>query len=89
MHSVSAKIHCHNCENDFYVYWVGLTHDQLKGCPHCGSRIDETMRNSIVGAIGAVYDTNYHFKKYHEEGDEDLFSIDVLTTIIPDEKFKA
>ncbi|WP_034438075.1 hypothetical protein [Clostridium ihumii] len=86
--SVQAKIHCINCDNDYYVYERNLSRNQIMNCPHCDCVMDETMWHSICDAIGSVMDINYHFLKYHNERNEDLFQVSIENCYVPLNKFK-
>lgn len=86
--STQAKIHCFNCNCDYYVYWDGINRDKIINCPHCDAKIDKHMWNSIIDAMGTVHDVNYHFRKYNSERNEDLFEISVENYRVPNNKFR-
>lgn len=86
--STQAKIHCFNCNADYYIYWDGISKDKIIDCPHCDATIDEHMWEQIVNAMGSVHDVNYHFAKYHGERNEDFFQISIENYYVPSEKFK-
>ena len=86
--STQCKIHCYNCDNDYYVYSRGLRRDNIMDCPHCDAKMDDTMRGMIVDAILSVDEANRHFIKYHEERHEDLFGISIENINVPIEKFR-
>ncbi|KIN81951.1 hypothetical protein [Clostridium botulinum] len=86
--STQAKIHCMNCDCDYYIYWNKISKDQIISCPHCDSEIDQTMWDMIIHAMGALHDVNYHFLKYHNERNEDLFQVSIEEYYVPLNKFK-
>jgi hypothetical protein len=86
--STQAKIHCFNCDCNYYVYWSGISRDKIISCPHCDAEIDSKMWNMIVNALGTLNDVNYHFRKYNQERNEDLFEVSVENYHVPFEKFK-
>lgn len=86
--STSAKIHCHNCGNHYYVYSDRVTKDQIIDCPNCDAKIEQKMWDLIVHAMLTLKDVNYHFRKYHEERGEDLFHVELEHKHVPLEKFK-
>ena len=86
--SVQCKIHCCNCENDYYVYWPHMSKENIVNCPHCDAKMDSKMWANIIDAVGNVWDVNYHFRKYNSERDEDQFYISVENVEVPQEKFR-
>lgn len=86
--STQAKIHCFNCDSTYYVYWDGINRDKIISCPHCDAEIDKKMWKKIVNAMGTVNDLNYHFRKYHDERNEDLFEVSIENVHVPKEKFR-
>lgn len=86
--STQAKIHCHNCGNDYYVYWSEMNKQHIVNCPHCDAKMDAKMWEHIIDAMGTVNDLNYHFRKYHEERSEDLFSVSIESIDVPDKAFR-
>ncbi|MGX4600286.1 hypothetical protein [Faecalimicrobium sp. JNUCC 81] len=86
--STQAKIHCFNCNCNYYVYWSGISRDKIISCPHCDAEIDDKMWNMIINALGTVNDVNYHFRKYHDERSEDLFEVSIENYHVPFEKFR-
>lgn len=87
--ATQAKIHCFNCDHDYFVYWFGISRDKIINCPHCDATMDSTMWNQIVDSLGTVHDTNYHFMKYHHERNEDLFEVSIENVHVPIEKFRS
>ena len=85
MSSFQAKIHCHKCNHDYYVYRSNLQHNVPVNCPNCDSKIDDMMWNMLVDAALTVDEVNYHFRKYHSERNEDLFCLSVECTNSPTE----
>jgi hypothetical protein len=86
--STQAKIHCFNCDCTYYAYWDGIDKNKIINCPHCDATMDETMWNSLINAMGAVHDLNYHFVKYNSERNEDLFEVNIENFHVPSEKFR-
>ncbi|POZ56205.1 hypothetical protein LYSIN_00988 [Lysinibacillus sphaericus] len=82
-----ADITCKNCENTFQVFWNDFSKQLPLGCPYCDRTIDETMTEMIKNALGTAWEVNYHFRKYHEERDEALFTVDIKDVFVPIDKF--
>lgn len=47
------------------------------------------MWEKIVDAMSTVHDVNYHFRRYHDERQEDLFGVSVENVHVPNENFRC
>lgn len=74
--STRCKIHCCKCGNDFYIYRNTMLLEQLQ-CPHCLTKMDETMSHSVQSAINTVDEINRDFIKYHDDRNDPQFVISV------------
>lgn len=87
--STAANILCKNCDNRFIVYFSSINSgDRQFKCPHCLVEMDEKMSKDVIHALATVHDLNYHFKKYHSEHQEPLFSVSIEETYVPANKFR-
>lgn len=82
-----ADITCKNCDNTFPVFWNNFTKQLPLSCPYCDKKIDEKMTEMIKHALGTTWEVNYHFRKYHGERNEPLFTVDIKDVFVPIEKF--
>ncbi|KHD86342.1 hypothetical protein NG54_03205 [Heyndrickxia ginsengihumi] len=82
-----ADITCKNCENTFHVFWNNFEKQLPLECPYCSKEIDETMTEMIKNALGTTWEANYHFRKYHQERNEPLFTVNIVDVFVPIDKF--
>lgn len=80
-----CKIHCYQCDNDYYVYKASAQKDNVANCPHCGAIMNKTMWEMVISAIYVVDEVNCTFRKYHSDRGENLFSINVENILIPND----
>lgn len=83
-----ADITCNNCSNTFQVFWHNFEKQLPLDCPYCDRIIDKKMTEMIKHALGSLNEVNYHFRKYHSERTEDLFSVDIKNFDVPISKFR-
>lgn len=86
--STQCRIHCFNCDKDYYVYERGIDFKQIVDCPHCDAKMDSIMWKKVVEAILTTSEANTHFVKYHSERGEDLFGISVENVHVPSDNFR-
>jgi DNA-directed RNA polymerase subunit RPC12/RpoP len=81
-----ADLKCENCGHTFQVFWNRFEKQLPLECPYCSKEIDETMTEMIKNALGSVWEVNYHFRKYHGERNEPLFTVSVTDVFVPADK---
>lgn len=86
--STQAKIHCHNCGCNYYVYWSGLNRNKIINCPHCFAKIDKTMWDNLINAMSAVENLNSDFIKYNADRNENLFDVSIENVYVPADKLQ-
>lgn len=86
--STQCKIHCHNCNNNYYVYSRSVQRNIIANCPYCNARMDYTIWNMLIDTIFSIDDINNRFQKHHSEQGEDLFSVSIKSIDVPPEKIK-
>lgn len=87
--SLQCTIHCYNCNNDYHLYSRQIQHDKPVDCPHCFTKIDETVWNDLVNAVLSLDEVNYHFRKYHAERHEPLFDVSMKNIHVTEDKINV
>lgn len=70
-----ASLTCGGCENEFPI--STMSKPKSVTCPFCSRNMAEDMINEFFNAIQYVAEVNGNFIKYHDEYDNNLFSLSV------------
>ncbi len=71
----TAFLNCGQCLNKFPIN-LSMKPDSIM-CPFCQSTMTNDMIQEVYNAALTVADLNYHFKKYADERNEQLFSLSI------------
>ena len=77
MNTSVVRIHCFTCNKEYLLNSEDISTNDIHNCPHCNAKIDKQMWDMIIHAMNTINDVNGHFKKYHNERQENLFSISI------------
>lgn len=72
----TAKLLCCQCDNKFPLN-LNVKPESIT-CPYCQVKMAEDMIEKVYQAALTVSDLNYHFKKYNNERNEELFQLEVI-----------
>ena len=79
--SVTIKVKCFSCNNDFHFYFLSRKEGDKIKCPLCYAEVDEQFQKQIFLVAGAFADTNSDFYMHSTELNLPLFQFDLTSRI--------
>ena len=76
------KIHCHNCNGTFELYWDDIENKENVRCSHCLATMDKRQWDKLVNAYFTIEEVNKGLRNRYEMHEEPLFQAEYKTHYI-------
>lgn len=70
------EIHCHNCNNTFFMYAHEIEGREKVRCPFCQARMNDKQWEKLVNAFFVIEEVNKGLRTRHEEYGEPLLQVE-------------